>query len=134
MAGKAVVYIDDSESELISVKSALRAAGIEAATGTTIDDISHALPNAGLVLIDYHMPGMRGEEVLAELKRRLQPVRGNDMPLFYLYTSDKTLTGAYREFGFDGQCIMKGNPDALGRQLDAAFRMAKLRKMRPGMS
>lgn len=132
MKDQLVVYIDDSETELVSVRAALEGAGYRVTTGSTIDEIVHALSSADLILIDYHMPGMRGDEVRQRIYDRVKTVRVLDMPLFYLYTSDRAMSGTYRDFGFDGQCILKGNPEALPRQLEAAFRMAKLRKLRPG--
>ena len=52
-------------------------------------------------------------------------------PLFYLYTSDQEVGADYRAMGFDGRLILKGNPDALLKQLDAVQRAQRLRKMRP---
>ena len=131
MARRTIIYIDDSEAELVAAKRGLAATDYELVTGSSIEDVAHAFGDVDFVLIDYHMPGLLGEEVKDEIVRRLKEQRPGDLPLFYLYTSDRALAGAYKDFGFDGQFIMKGNLDALIRQLDAAFRMARLRQMRP---
>ena len=68
-------------------------------------------------------------EALQLLKGRLPP--DIEPPAFYLYTSDKDVGTTYKTLGFDGRIILKGNGEAFLRQVDAAQRMLKLRKMRP---
>jgi CheY-like chemotaxis protein len=79
------------------------------------------------VLIDYHMPGIGGGEVLTTLRKA-----GNTLgaqPSFFLYTSDKTASRTHRDLGFDGALINKGDDESLVQQLAAALRFAKLRRM-----
>jgi len=123
-----VVYIDDSQADLRAAYDVLTPAGFEVLTHTSSTSAARDIPGADVVLVDYHMPGMHGAEVVRHL-RVLVP-KGH-RTLFYLYTSDRTLSGEYRRLGFDGQVILKGNTEALLRQLDAARRAVALRRLRP---
>jgi CheY-like chemotaxis protein len=123
-----VVYIDDSASDLRVARDALVAAGYVVSTHTTATTAEAEVVDADIVLIDFHMPGLDGGEVLRRLRSILPTGR---RPFFYLYTSDRSLSGEYRRLGFDGQVILKGNTDAMLRQLGAATRAVALRRMRP---
>jgi CheY-like chemotaxis protein len=125
-----VVYIDDNPQDLRIARDALVAAGYEVSTHVSDATADLEVIDADIVLIDFHMPGLDGGEVLARLRGLLSP---RHRPFFYLYTSDRSLSGAYRQLGFDGQVILKGNTDALLRQLDAARRAVALRRMRPAV-
>lgn len=124
-----VLVVDDSLAELQFVRDTLSQHGYEVHIATDPEVLREHMPDAEIVLIDYHMPGTNGREVLAQMRAMVRPPA---RPFFYLYTSDRALGGVYRDFGFDGQFIMKGNADALIRQIDAARRAVTLRRMRPG--
>lgn len=123
-----IVYIDDSPDDLRQARDAMVAAGYEVHIHVSDAAADADVANADIVLIDFHMPGLDGGEVLSRLRERLS---GDRRPYFYLYTSDRSLSGGYRQLGFDGQVILKGNVEALLRQLDAARRAVALRRMRP---
>jgi CheY-like chemotaxis protein len=123
-----VLYIDDSYVDLQQAKDVLEADGFEVLGHTSPATAERDLPGADVVLIDYHMPGAHGGEVVTRLR---QLVPAGQHTYFYLYTSDRTLSGEYRRLGFDGQVILKGNPEALLRQMDAARRAVALRRLRP---
>lgn len=123
-----VVYIDDSESDLRSAVEVLTPAGFEVLAHTSCDAAARDIAGADIVLVDYHMPGRHGGEVLQQLRGVLPP---GQRTLFYLYTSDRSLQSDYRELGFDGQVILKGNKEAFLRQLLAAQRAVSLRRLRP---
>ncbi len=124
-----ILYIDDSAAELGAAATALRAAGYQVETHTSVAAARAHVLDSELVLIDFHMPGTDGGEVLQELK---EAIAGRESrPAFYLYTSDKDVGSEYRELGFDGRLILKGNSEALVRQVDAAFRIMALRTLRP---
>jgi CheY-like chemotaxis protein len=122
------VYVDDNATDLRRVRDALRGAGFEVLTHTSPRSAEGDLEGADIVLIDYHMPGMHGGEVVQRFRAVLPP---RQRTFFYLYTSDRNLSGEYRRLGFDGQVILKGNPDALLRQLCAARKAVALRQLRP---
>jgi CheY-like chemotaxis protein len=123
-----VLYVDDSFVDIQQAKSVLEAAGFEVIGHTSSAAAERDLPVADVVLIDYHMPGAHGGEVVLRMRQLL---RDGQHTYFYLYTSDRTLSGEYRRLGFDGQVILKGNPEALLRQMDAARRAVALRRLRP---
>lgn len=123
-----VVYIDDSESDLRSAVEVLTPAGFEVRTHTSCDTAARDIAGADIVLVDYHMPGMHGGEVVQRLRCVLPPAQRT---LFYLYTSDRSLQSDYRQLGFDGQVILKGNREAFLRQLMAAQRAVSLPRLVP---
>lgn len=123
-----LVYLDDSEADLRFARDVLFPAGFEIATHTSVRAAERDLLGADVVLIDYHMPGMHGGEVVQRF-RALIPAE--QRTFFYLYTSDRNLSGEYRRLGFDGQIILKGNAEALLRQLGAARQAVALRQLRP---
>lgn len=124
-----VIYIDDSQAELQAVREALGTERYDLVTRTNAEGLEDDVRGADIVLIDYHMPGTTGAEML-------KTVRGmclgeTSKPFFYLYTTDREVGGEYREMGFDGRFILKGNQDALRRQMDAAAKAVTLRRLRP---
>lgn len=123
-----ILYIDDSPAELATAATALRQAGYGVTSSTGVRGVERALERADIVLIDYHMPGMNGGEVLEHLRGLTGLVSNN--PDYYLYTSDKDVGSDYREHGFDGRLILKGNSEALLRQVSSALRIRKLRHLR----
>ena len=125
-----IVYIDDSVVDLHTAAERLQAAGFVVLTHTTYASAMRDLPDADVVLVDYHMPGLNGGEVVLALREAMPP---GQRTLFYLFTSDRSLSGEYRRLGFDGQVILKGNSDALLRQLEAARRAIALRRLRPAV-
>ena len=129
MSNWKILYIDDSQTELSSVATALNGAGYEVITRPGPYDLEEPLASADLVIIDYHLSGTNGRETL-ELLRDMLGTRRKLPPRFYLYTSDKEVGADYSSLGFDGRFIRKGNTDALRRQLDATMRIEELRRLR----
>jgi CheY-like chemotaxis protein len=122
-----ILLIDDSELVLARVKARLLRESYEVTTLSRAEGAAGHLLNSDLVLIDFHMPGMSGGDVLNALRKA---ARGSAAtPLFFLYTSDKTASLRHRELGFDGALINKGDDESLVQQLAAALRFAKLRRM-----
>jgi len=125
VAGK-VLVIDDSEMVLERVKSRLQRESYEVATTSQPVGAARHLLLCDLVILDFHMPGMNGQEVLRSLK--MLGASSGAAPLYFLYTSDKALSRGYRELGFDGTLTNKGDDEALVQQVAVALRLAKLRK------
>jgi two-component system OmpR family response regulator len=122
-----ILVIDDNEAVLNNVRSTLQMAGYEVvATSKTVGTARH-LNDCELVIIDYHMPGLHGGEVLSSLRAAANSAHAK--PLFYLYTSDPEIEKAPAELGFDGVFTKKGNRDALLQNVDAAFRLIRLRAL-----
>jgi CheY-like chemotaxis protein len=125
VAGK-VLVIDDSEMVLERVKSRLQRESYEVATTSQPVGAARHLLLCDLVILDFHMPGMNGQEVLRSLK--MLGASSGAAPLYFLYTSDKVLSKGYRELGFDGTLTNKGDDESLVQQVAVALRLAKLRK------
>ena len=121
-----VLVIDDSEMVLERVKSRLQRESYEVATTSQPVGAARHLLLCDLVILDFHMPGMNGQEVLRSLK--MLGASSGATPLYFLYTSDKVLSRGYRELGFDGTLTNKGDDEALVQQVAVALRLAKLRK------
>lgn len=121
-----ILVIDDSEVVLGAVQRALAAEGYTVTvTSQTVGAARH-LVNADLVVLDYHMPGIDGKQVLDSMRAATRAMP--KPPAFYLYTTDRELAGRYRMLGFDGAFTDKGDHAALVRQVGAAFRLIRLRK------
>lgn len=125
--GERILIIDDSEAVLARLASRLREAGFDVVTTTQTVGTARHLRSCDMVVIDYHMPGIDGAEVLDSLKSAASSAESQ--PLFYLYTSDRELVNKYRELGFDGTFTDKGNDDAFVTQVNAAFRLRRLRSL-----
>lgn len=122
-----ILVIDDSEVVLGQVKARLAREGYEVATTTQTVGAARLMLGCELVVIDYHMPGMDGAEVLDSLRNAARGIGA--APLFYLYTSDPKVSPHYGRHGFDGAFTAKGDHEALATQVAAALRMARLRSL-----
>jgi len=125
VVGKLLV-IDDSEMVLERVKARLQRESYEVATTSQPVGAARHLLLCDLVILDFHMPGMNGGEVLRSLK--MLGASSGATPLYFLYTSDKSLSKGYRELGFDGTLTNKGDDESLVQQVAVALRLAKLRR------
>lgn len=120
-----IVVIDDSEVVLERIKTRLETEGYRVLTTAQTVGAARLLKGASLVIIDWHMPGMNGGDVLDSLRGAV--ANSSARPLFYLYTSDPTVAAAAKHSGFDGSFMNKGDDDSLAQQVGAAMRIAKLR-------
>jgi CheY-like chemotaxis protein len=127
MAGH-VLLIDDQAVVLATAGSALRAAGIEVVATSQTVGIARHLRGCDLVLLDYHMPGLDGREVLRSLREAAAGLE--ERPDFYLFTSDLAAARDYAASGFDGAIANKGDDEHLVLQVHAAIRGRRLRNLR----
>ncbi len=94
---------------------------------TTSSDVAERLvKSSDLAIIDFHMPGLNGTELVGILRRAAESVSSC---LFYLYTSDRDEASRYTEHGFDGAFLKKGDEAALVPQVEAVFRTVRLRRL-----
>ncbi len=122
-----ILIIDDSEVVLARMASTLSVAGYDVKTTTrTVGNAGQVL-SCDLVIIDYHMPGFDGHEVMKGLRAALPPGHGC---LLYLYTSDPDVAAAYGRLGFDGAFTGKGDDASLMWQVEMAFRRISMRKLK----
>lgn len=122
-----ILVVDDSEIVLMRIRVELSSAGYDVVTSTQLVGTARHLRGCDLVIIDLHMPGLDGRDVLTSLKAALPP--GERPPLFYLYTTDVEAGRRYAELGFDGVFGRKGDLLALTPQVQAALRLRKLSRM-----
>lgn len=118
-----ILVIDDSEIILERMKQRLEVEGYRVITTTQTVGVARYLLECQLVIIDWHMPGISGGEVLTSLRAASNACAVR--PLFYLYTSDHNAGTTAKSSGFDGHFINKGNDESLVRQVEAAFRLTK---------
>lgn len=126
MSEGAIVVIDDSYVLLERIRSSLRAEGYEVYVTTAAAAAAVRIRTADLAIIDFHMPGADGPQVLAMLK---SSAPSGSPCLYYLYTSDKEVATRYRDYGFDGAFLRKGEEAVLVAQVGAVFRTIRLRKL-----
>ncbi len=122
-----ILVIDDNDAVLTSIQTALSAVGYDVTATSRTVGTARYLKDCDLVIIDYHMPGLDGREVLESL--RAAATSANAKPVFYLYTSDAELEQKGKGLGFDGVFTQKGHREQLVQQVDAAFRLIRLRSM-----
>jgi DNA-binding NarL/FixJ family response regulator len=122
-----ILVIDDSEIMLSRIKQALVGAGYHVTTTTQAVGNAKYLISCDLVLIDYHMPGIHGGTVMQSLRSAISAL--DRRCLCYVYTSDPAVSANYQQLGFDGCISAKGDEDALVRQVNSIFRMAKIREL-----
>jgi two-component system OmpR family response regulator len=121
-----ILIIDDSEVVLSQLKQQLTSAGYEVVTTSQTVGTGRFLRGTDIVILDFHMPGMDGSHVLESLRAACRDM--DTKPSFYLYTTDRNVAASYRALGFDGAFTEKGDAAALLRQLQAAYRLVKLRR------
>jgi len=120
-----IVVIDDSEVILDRIKMRLETDGYRVITTAQTVGAARLLRGASLVILDWHMPGMNGGDVLESLRAACENSKAR--PLFYLYTSDPSVAAGAKNSGFDGSFVNKGDDDSLAQQVAAAMRIAKLK-------
>jgi CheY-like chemotaxis protein len=125
-----LVVVDDSEVILERIKLRLEAEGYRVVTTAQTVGAARHLRGASLVIIDWHMPGMSGGDVLASF--RAACANSPTHPLFFLYTSDPSVAAGAKGAGFDGSFVNKGDVDSLAQQVGAAMRIAKLKARAAG--
>ncbi len=122
-----ILVIDDSEAVLSRITDTLERAGFPVITSTQPVGTARHLVAASIVIIDFHMPGLDGVEVLTSL-RAAADLLGRPVS-FYLYTSDEDVARRARSLGFDGAIRNKGNLDALLLQVNSLARLLALKGM-----
>lgn len=127
MIAKRILVVDSSEVVLERIKSRLTREGYHVTAARHAAVAERSLADCDLVLVDFHVPGIDCGEVLAGLRKAARAV--DSQPLFFLYTSDVTISRIHRDLGFDGSIINKGDDESLVQQLGAALRLAKVRWM-----
>ena len=85
-----ILVVDDSEIVLERIKLRLESAGYSVITTAQTVGAARHLRTANLVIIDWHMPGISGGEVLTSFLAACAsyPIK----PLFYLYSSDPSVS------------------------------------------
>jgi CheY-like chemotaxis protein len=122
-----ILIIDDSEVVLSQLKQQLSVAGFDVVTTSQTVGTGRFLRGTDIVILDYHMPGMDGSHVLASLRAACRDM--DSRPYFYLYTTDRGVAASYKSLGFDGAFTEKGDAASLVRQLQAAYRLVKMRRV-----
>jgi DNA-binding NarL/FixJ family response regulator len=120
-----IVVVDDSYLILDRIRERLSAEGYRVRTTTGQSAALKLVEFADLAIIDFHMPGIDGAEMLAQLKAS----HPNGPCLYYLYTSDREVATRYQQLGFDGAFLRKGEEAALVAQVGAVFRTIRMRKL-----
>ncbi len=113
-----ILYVDDSQAQLDAMREALASSPYKLTTASTLDEAKERMSRSKpeLVIIDYHMPRISGDEYL----RSLRPL-ALENTRFYLYTTDANAFRRHREMGFDGVLMLKGKSPVLA-QIDAVAR------------
>ncbi len=122
-----ILVVDDSEVMLTRIGRALTEAGYEVVATDHVVGNGRHLSSCDLAIIDFHMPGFTGDEVVSSL-RSAKSTREVPCAL-YLYTTDANVTKSFAKFGFDGCFTEKGDEAALVRQVHAAFRLIRIREL-----
>ncbi len=121
------MLVDDSHEQLQAFKHSLRGAPYRVFVAENYESAAAQINRAHLVIIDYHMPDMLGDECLRRLK-----VAASDGGLvqyrnYYLYTTDRHAFRHHRDMGFDGVLMLKGKASLRGQveAIEKAFRRGR---------
>ena len=120
-----ILILDDSQAVLDAAKAALETKGYEVITSTRTVGASRHLRQADIVIIDFHMPGFDGGDVVSMLRKGGPEAACR----YYLYTSDTDVGRRYADLKFDGAFLRKGDTEALVAQVDAVFRTIKMDRL-----
>lgn len=120
-----IVVVDDSYLILDRIRERLTAEGYHVRTTTGQSAAMKLVEFADLAIIDFHMPGIDGAEMLNTFKTS----HPQGPCLYYLYTSDRDVATRYQQLGFDGAFLRKGEEEALVAQVGAVFRTIRMRKL-----
>jgi two-component system NtrC family sensor kinase len=120
-----ILIIDDSEAILEPLRAALVSAGYDVIATSQAVGASRYLASTDLVIIDFHMPGFDGKDMVESMRKSMHGAKRHC--LLYLYTSDEEVTRSYRTLGFDGCFTDKGDRRMLVEQVDAVFRLLRMR-------
>lgn len=119
--------VDGSRVMLTRISRALTEAGYEVVATDNVVGNGRHLSTCDLAIIDFHLPGFTGDAVVTSLRGAKS---NREVPcMFYLYTSDASATKAYAQLGFDGCITDKGDDAALVRQVQAVFRLLRIREL-----
>jgi DNA-binding response OmpR family regulator len=125
-----ILVVDDSEVLLDRISDGLSSAGFDViATLKTVGAGRH-LKSCDPVILDYHMPGLDGADVLVSLRAAAHS--GGASCMFLLYTSDEAMAKRHASLGFDGVLAKKGDTPALVTQAQALMRIVRLRALKRG--
>ena len=120
-----IVVVDDSYLILDRIRERLSAEGYNVRITTGPSAALKLVESADLAIIDFHMPGIDGAEML----RMFKTSHPHGPCLYYLYTSDRGVATRYQQLGFDGAFLRKGEEAALVPQVGAVFRTIRMRKL-----
>jgi DNA-binding response OmpR family regulator len=120
-----ILIVDDSELLLGEAASALQAAGYDVVTTSQAVGASRLLTGCDLAIIDFHMPGFDGRDLVASMRNAIRTSQRRGYRL-YLYSTDELATAQYRSLGFDGCLTDKGDGRALVEQVHAVFRLIRM--------
>ena len=114
-----ILYVDDSQAQLDGMREALASGPYQLSTATSLQEARERMSQSKpeLVIIDYHMPRLTGDECM----RALRPL-ASENTRFYLYTTDAHVFRRHREMGFDGVLMLKGK-SPVRAQIDAVARI-----------
>lgn len=121
-----LLIVDDSEVLLSGLKASLGLAGFDVKVTTQTVGLGRQLADRDVIIIDYHMPGVKGGDVARSLRSARNPQTPCEL---YLYTTDLDMAARYAELGFDGVLLSKGDSRALITQLSAIARRRKIASM-----
>ena len=125
-ARERIVVVDDSWIILEQIRLCLSVFGYDVRTTTGVEVATRLVKTADLAIVDFHMPGLNGEEFVGLLRTSLP---AGATCLFYLYTSDRDEASRYQAHGFDGAFLKKGDEAALVPQVEAVFRTVRMRRV-----
>ena len=113
-----ILFVDDSAAQLDGFRRSLADAPYRVWTAATVREAEGRMrrDRPDLVIIDYQMPEMMGDECLKLLRQAGPPAAR-----YYLYTTDPAAFRRHREMGFDGVLMLKGK-SSVRVQIDAVAR------------
>ena len=118
-----ILLIDDSRTIRSLVELVLTKNHYDITTTDSIVGLAKYVVKVDLVIIDYNMPGINGDEVLRNLKSASKHL--TTQPSYFLFTTENDKATAFKQYGFDGVITNKSKMDSFLEQINEIYKANK---------
>ena len=119
-SGRRIMVVEDSETQALKMRYVLEAEGWEVISAssaeTSLDALNRTVPD--LILVDYHLPGIRGDELCRRIRMNVN-TRG--IPVLMLTVEE--------DHGAELHGLESGADDYVSKSVDTEILLARIRAL-----